>query len=147
MCTAAGDIILFERHCFPVLWAVSFKSKYIYYLVLNIFAFSFYRIIVAMVDDTLKKQLNNLSEVFKEPLKSYQEWYKLEEKVGVPYVAFAFEGEKFEKYKNFIVGNDEKFENTYSRRKKRTQPEHKNGKLIPGKDYAVAVRAYTAKVR
>jgi hypothetical protein len=96
-----------------------------------------------MMDDTV----TNLAEIFNRstPL-SYQDWISKKNKIGLPYIAFAFKGHSFEQHKNFIVGGGEKFDNTYRREKRETGTVHKNGNLIPGKQYAVALRGYTAEV-
>ena len=95
-----------------------------------------------MVDETIK----DTAAIFDKPNPlSYKEWAKRENKIGIPYVAFAFKGDAFDKHKNFIVGNGEKYDNAFSRRRKRAK-NFKNGELIPGKEYAVVLRGYTTKV-
>jgi hypothetical protein len=102
-----------------------------------IFLYRFYRVIVVMVDETV----TNIAQTFSRNLLSYQEWIRRENKIGFPYIAFVFKGDSFEQHKNFIVGDPD---HTYRRKKRATLP--KNGNLIPGKQYAVALRGYTAEV-
>ncbi|CAB4026493.1 phosphatidylinositol phosphatase PTPRQ-like isoform X1, partial [Paramuricea clavata] len=101
----------------------------------------FYRVIVVMVDETV----TNIAETFSRNLLSYQEWIRRENKIGFPYIAFVFKGDSFEQHKNFIVGDGEESDHTYRRKKRATL--HKNGNLIPGKQYAVALRGYTAETK
>ncbi len=96
-----------------------------------------------MVDDTV----NNLEDIFnRDELKTYDEWKEGGYKIGIPCIMWAFKGDSFNKNENLIIGNDKKFDNTYARRKKRAESKLRNGELIPDREYAVAVRGYTAKV-
>ena len=99
-----------------------------------------------MIDDSISTEiLNNIFE--KEISRTYEEWIKEENKIGVPYIAFAFEGEKYKSNNEVIIGKGDTFDNTLARRKKRNaNGQQKNGNLIPGKQYAIAVRGYTEKV-
>ena len=97
-----------------------------------------------MVNDTIDESKSK--EIFNEQndiTLSHKEWLEIEDKIGVPYVAFQFEGEKFKKYENFVIGNESQ---NQSKRKRRQIKNYKNGKLIPNKKYAVAVRGYTKEV-
>ena len=107
---------------------------------------SLYRIIVVMIDQSiLKKELDDIFEG--EILLTYKDWIKKENKIGIPYIAFAFEGEKYNSSNKVIIGNGDTFDNTLARRKRRTiNGQQENGNLIPGKQYAIAVRGYTEKV-
>ena len=117
---------------------MNINNKSIVYLL-----FSFYRVIVVMVDDTVK----NLEDIFNnDELKTYDEWKEGEYKFGVPCIMWAFKGNSFEDNKKLTIGSGKEFDNTYARRKKRADSKLRNGELIPGRNYAVAVRGYTAKV-
>jgi hypothetical protein len=96
-----------------------------------------------MVNDSVKNLEKKINTI--EPT-TYSKWYEMENKVGVPYIAFAFKGDEFETHQNLTIGGDEAFDNTYKSRKKRAESGHRNGKLVPGKEYAVALRGYTAEV-
>ena len=114
-----------------------------------IFFLSFYRIIVVMVDGTISdKKLEDIFNTKESDLWFYKDWLNIKNKTGVPYIALAFKGELFDTKEDLVViGSGETFDNTLVRRKKRnTNVKPKNGKLIPGKQYAVAVRGYTEKV-
>ncbi|CAB4044652.1 Hypothetical predicted protein, partial [Paramuricea clavata] len=109
----------------------------------------FYRVVVVMVDGTENSQ--DLARIFNKnesELILYEKWKNLDDKLHIPYIASAFSADLYDENKNFIIGKGDDFDNTYPSRKKRALDESKskNGKLIPNKKYAVAVRAYTAKV-
>jgi hypothetical protein len=106
--------------------------------------FRFYRVLVMMVDDTVKNPAEILNT---DEAKTYKQWKTDGYKVGVPYVAFAFKGDSYEENKNLIIGNEKTFDNRHKRRKKRDESNLTNGKLVPNKEYVVAVRGYTEKVR
>lgn len=98
-----------------------------------------------MIDDSKSK--DDIRIFLKKDLLTYEKWMKKEDKIGSPYIAFAFEGEKYDEYNKVTVGNGDTFDNTLARRKKRnTNEQQTNGELIPGKKYAIAVRGYTEKV-
>ena len=102
-----------------------------------------------MVDGTISHE--KLADIFnteESDLLFHEGWLNAEKNIGVPYIALAFKGELFDTKKDLVViGSGETFDNTFARRKKRnTIVKPKNGKLIPGKQYAVAVRGYTEKV-
>lgn len=102
-----------------------------------------------MVNDTISdEELVDIFNTKESELLFYDDWLKTENKIGVPYVALAFKGELFDKKKDSVViGYGDTFDNTLARRKERnTNANQTNGKLIPDKQYAVAVRGYTEKV-
>ena len=79
--------------------------------------------------------------------KSYDEIQEMkkEERIGVPYVAFAFKGEDFEINQCFVLGAGQTFSNKFSERK-RNADQYRNGPLDPGSSYKFFVRGYTAEV-
>lgn len=98
-----------------------------------------------MIDKTILEKLDDIFE--EEILRTYKDWITEENKIGIPYIAFAFEGEKYNSSNKVIIGNGDTFDNTLARRKRRnTNEQQENGNLIPGKQYAIAVRGYTEKV-
>ncbi|XP_046846179.1 receptor-type tyrosine-protein phosphatase S-like isoform X2 [Xenia sp. Carnegie-2017] len=103
-----------------------------------------YKVLVAMVDSLTE---SDYTEIFKkrktQPL-SYNEWIEKKQKTGIVFVAFAFNGSSFDYYENFVIGRGQPFDNDVSRRKRRAdERSYRNGELIPGKHYAVALRAFT----
>ena len=94
-----------------------------------------------MVDDTVKNVAERLNS---KDLKTYEEWENGGYRIGIPYIAYALKGDS--RKKTLLIGNGESFDNTIESRKKRAESKFKNGKLLPDREYVVAVRGYTAEV-